>query len=173
MNAFISTTSFISATVDSCRGDSHRARPGDPFEERFGSPLPRDLRTEAAGSSWSEFSATYAPQGGPLRLGGWSRRALPGGYSTFEATIAVGRSITTATATAGGPVGAMTGMLHDLGYRLEILSFHRRDLGDRYATFIRCEAGDHRIWAMGMAEDATESALRAMIAGVNRLHAMD
>ncbi|MGI9208718.1 MAG: 2-isopropylmalate synthase [Rhodococcus sp. (in: high G+C Gram-positive bacteria)] len=183
MNAF---TSFLSSDFDAAfarPSDSRRtalraapacapgsATPLDPFAARYGRPLPLPLRAEAAGMSWPEFLAVYASERGPLRLGDWSATTLPAGRSAFEATIAVGDTIHSASALACGPVAGMTAMLYDLGFGIEIHSFHRHDLGDLHVTFLLCGSGARRTWVMGMGESGVESTLRAMIAGINRIH---
>lgn len=176
MNAFTSSPS-IASEFAARRALSAHAGAGrcataaaacDPFFARFGRPLPRALRAEADGMSWSEFTAAYAPQGGPVRLGGWSDERLAAGRRRYEATIAVGDTIFASAATACGPIAAMTEMLHGLGFQIEILSFHRYDFGDTSITFLLCRSGDETAWVMGAGDDATESSLRAMIAGINR-----
>ncbi|WP_241384406.1 2-isopropylmalate synthase [Rhodococcus sp. CH91] len=141
----------------------------DPFSARHGRALPRGLREEAAGMTWAEFESTYCSQHGPVRLGGWTATALGAGRSAFEATIAVGDTIHTASATTCGPIAAMTAMLYDLGLNIEILSFHRYELGEMSATFLLCRSGDRTAWVMGTGETGNESSLRGMIAGINKL----
>lgn len=126
--------------------------------------------------SWNTFTATYSPNSGPLRLGHWEcidaeRPATRLGPQprSFRATIAVGDRIETATAAASGPVAALTAMLHQRGIAMEMLRFHQWESGDKTATFIRGTNGTHAEWAMGLSEDTTQSALRAVIACVNRL----
>ncbi|MEE2033908.1 2-isopropylmalate synthase [Rhodococcus chondri] len=173
MNAFTSISSPADARFRAYSGCAPASDPAgslDPFAARYGRKLPLALRAEAAGMAWSDFSATYAPQHGPVRLGGWSATALAAGRNCYEATVAVGDTIHTASEIASGPVAGMTAMMHDLGLQLEILSFHRHDLGGTHTTFILCEAGERRAWAMGLGATGTESTLRAMIAGVNRMH---
>ena len=125
------------------------------------------------------FHTTFAPQTGPLRLGSWEctdadRPATQLGPQprNYRATIAVGDRISTSTASAAGPVGALTAMLHDHGVAVEISKFHQTQAGDDVATFIRGSDGLGATWAMGVAEDSTQSALRAIIACANRLHAL-
>jgi hypothetical protein len=141
-----------------------------------GIPLPRGLREDAVAMSWSTFTATYAPNGGPLRLGQWhctdtDRPATRLGPRTFQATLAVGDRIETATATANGPVAALTAMLHDHGVAVEMLRFHQLQSDDTTATFIQGSDGCRAMWAMGCSEDATQSALSAIVACANRLYA--
>jgi hypothetical protein len=140
-----------------------------------GIPLPRGLREDADTMSWSAFIATYAPNAGPLRLGQWhctdtDRPATRLGPREFEATLAVGDRIETATATANGPVAALTAMLHDRGVAVEMLRFHQLRSDDTTATFIQGTDGCQAMWAMGRSEDPTQSALSAVIACANRLY---
>lgn len=151
--------------------------PPEPLSARFGGvPLPSGLREDADTMSWNMFTTTYAPSAGPLRLGYWEcidpeRPATRLGPQAraFRATLGLGDRIETATASATGPVAALTAMLYDLGIAVEMLRFHQLQSGDHTATFIRGSDGDRAEWAMGWADDPTESALRAVIACANRL----
>lgn len=146
------------------------------FGHHFGSALPRGLREQAEEMSWENFAATYGHNTGPLRLGHWActDAQRPAGQlgpqaRNFRAVIADGDRISTSTASAGGPIAALTAMLHERGIVLEILSFHQMRSDDCTATFICGTNGIRGQWAMGCAEDSTESALRAVIACANRL----
>ena len=148
--------------------------PPEPSSIRFdGVPLPRGLREDADTMSWSTFTATYAPNTGPLRLGHWqSAEAAKGPQpQTFRATLALGDRIETATATATGPVAALTAMLHEHGVAVEMLRFHQLQSDDTTATFIQGTDGCRAEWAMGYSQDPTQSALSAVIACANRLYA--
>ncbi len=125
---------------------------------------------------WDMFRRTYAPTSGPLRLGQWActdgeRPATGIGPQPrhYQATLALGDRISTATAAASGPVAALTAMLYDLGIAVEMTSFHQLPVGDGTATFIRGSNGVRDEWAMGLDDDATQSALGAVIACANRL----
>jgi LeuA allosteric (dimerisation) domain len=125
--------------------------------------------------SWSTFTATYAPSAGPLRLGQWhcadsDRPATRLGPREFQATLALGDHIETATATANGPVAALTAMLHEHGVAVEMLRFHQLQSDRTTATFIQGTDGSRAMWAMGCSEDATRSALSAVVACANRLY---
>lgn len=143
---------------------------------RFCAPLPRGLREDAEALTWDAFVARYSPSGGPVRLGTWES-GQAGRPSTrlgpqacmFRATLALGDRIEMATAHATGPLAALTAMLHDRGIGVEVTSFHQLRSGADVATFIRGGDGRRHQWAMGWAEDATQSALRAVIACANRL----
>jgi hypothetical protein len=123
------------------------------------------------------FRDTYAPTTGPLRLGQWectdaacSPTRLGPQARNFQATFAMGDRITTSTAAASGPVGALTAMLYDQGMGVEMLTFHQRQADGATATYVRGTDGRSEQWAAGWAEDATQSALRAVIACANRLY---
>jgi hypothetical protein len=148
------------------------------FAERFGVALPRGLRERADTMSWESFVATYGRNAGPLRLGHWQcadedRAATRLGPQVrdFRAVIALGDRISTVTAAAGGPIAALTAMLHERGITVEILQFHQMRSATCVATFVRGSDGAHDEWAMGWSADPTRSALRAVIACANRLFA--
>jgi hypothetical protein len=148
----------------------------DRFGDHFGAALPRGLREQADAMSWDSFVATYGHTAGPLRLGHWActdaeRPAARLGPQArnFRATIAVGDRISTSTAAASGPIAALTAMLHDRGIAIETLKFHQMRSGGCIATFICGSNGIRAEWAMGWADDPTQSALRAVIACANRL----
>jgi hypothetical protein len=151
--------------------------PSESTTLRFdGIALPRGLREDADTMSWSTFTATYAPSAGPLRLGLWhctdtDRLATRLGTRTFQATLALGDRIETATAAATGPVAALTAMLYDHGVAVEMLRFHQLQSDDTTATFIQGTDGCRAEWAMGCSSDPTQSALSAVIACANRLYA--
>jgi hypothetical protein len=154
------------------------APPESPSVRFDGIPLPRGLREDADTMSWSTFTATYAPSAGPLRLGHWEctdaeRPATRWGPQpqTFRATLALGDRIENATATATGPVAALTAMLYEHGVAVEMLRFHQLRSDDTTATFIQGSDGCRAEWAMGCSEDPTQSALSAVIACANRLYA--
>jgi len=153
--------------------------PAESPSVRFdGIPLPRGIREDADTMSWSTFTATYAASAGPLRLGHWEctdaeRPATRWGPQpqTFRATLALGDRIENATATATGPVAALTAMLYEHGVAVEMLRFHQLRSDDTTATFIQGSDGCRAEWAMGCSEDPTQSALSAVIACANRLYA--
>lgn len=126
--------------------------------------------------TFQEFLDEYASSSGPLRLGQWEctdaqRPATRLGPQArnYQATLAVGDSISTSTAAASGPVAALTEMLYDRGIAVEMTAFHQLPAGEHTATFIRASDGTHSEWAMGLSDDPTQSALRAVIACANRL----
>jgi hypothetical protein len=146
------------------------------FADHMDGPLPRDLREEAAEMSFESFLDQYAPNSGPLRLGNWTctdRQRSAGRLGPqarhYRATLAVGNTISTSSASASGPIAALTAMLHDRGIAVEVINFHQLPAGEQTATFVRGSDGGHAEWAMGIADDPTQSALRAVIACANRL----
>jgi hypothetical protein len=147
-----------------------------PFTDICHAPMPRALREKAAGMTWDGFLAAYGHSAGPLRLGAWectdpqrlSSRLGPG-VRNYQATLAVGDRIGTSCASASGPIAALTAMLYERGIAMEMLNFHQIVMGRDTVTFIRGSDGIRDEWAMAWAEDATQSALRAMVACANRL----
>lgn len=122
--------------------------------------------------SWESFVATYGSAAGPLRLGQWDcsdTERLGTHVRNFRAVIAVGDRISTSSAAAGGPIAALTAMLHERAITFETLRFHQLRSGAITATFIHGSNGIRAEWAMGWSEDPTQSALRAVIACANRL----
>jgi len=149
-----------------------------PFAAHIDAPMPRGLRQEADTMSFEAFHDEYASTSGPLRLGNWectdaarSSTRLGPQARNYQATLAVGDRISTASAAASGPVAALTAMLYDCGVAVEMLKFHQLRANGGIATFIRGTDGANAEWAMGWARDATQSALRAVIACANRLSA--
>jgi hypothetical protein len=148
------------------------------FADRFNAPIPRGLRERTDGMSWDSVVAAYGHSPGPVRLGHWectdtdrpSRRLGPQARN-YQATIAFGDRISTSTAAASGPVAALTAMLHERGVAVEMLKFHQLRCGADTATFVHGSDGAHDEWAIGWSQDATQSALRALIACANRLFA--
>lgn len=125
---------------------------------------------------WEALLAEYAGPMGPVRLGHWE--CIDAGRSVsrmgpqpcrYQATLAVGEASSTSTAAATGPVAALTEMLYERGIAVETTSFHQLPAGDHTATFIQGTDGRRAEWAMGWAQDPTQSALRAVVACANRL----
>jgi hypothetical protein len=138
--------------------------------------MPRGLREEADAMSFETFLDQYAPSTGPLRLGQWDctdaeRPAARLGPQArnYQATLAVGDRISTSSARASGPVAALTEMLYERGIAVEMTAFHQLPAGENTATFVCGSDGGHSEWAMGLADNPTQSALRAVIACANRL----
>ena len=118
--------------------------------------------TAPAGDRFGSATGRATTRIGPAtRLGAQAR--------SFRATLALGDRTETVTAQASGPVAALTAMLHDRGIGVEMTGFHQLRSGDHTATFVRGGDGHRDQWAMGWAQDATESALFAVIACANRL----
>ncbi len=142
------------------------------FCDRFGVSLPRGLREQADAMTWETFVATYGRSTGPLRLGQWECAdavRLGPQARNFQAVIALGDRIGTATAAAGGPIAALTAMLHERGITVEIVGFHQMRSPTGTATFVRGSNGSRAEWAMGLSDDPTQSALRAVVTCANRL----
>ncbi|MEB3983710.1 homocitrate synthase [Mycobacterium sp. 663a-19] len=161
---------------DSTRLSARRSGADAWFRCHFGAALPRGLRDQAEGMPWEDFVATYCHAAGPVRFGHWActDAERPAGRlgpqaRNFRAMIAVGDRIGTSTASASGPIAALTAMLHERGITIETLKFHQLRSGVHTATFVYGSNGIRSEWAMGWAEHPTQSALRAVIACANRL----
>jgi|SRR5690242_4733658 len=146
------------------------------FAASFAAPLPRGVRAAAESACWDDFLAEYAPNYGPLRIGQWTCTdpARPAGRlgpqsRGYQATLAIGDTISTSRAAASGPVAALTAMLYDRGIAVETTSFHQLPTDGRTATFLQGSDGTRSVWAMGLDTDPELSALRAVIACANRL----
>ncbi|MBY4127104.1 2-isopropylmalate synthase [Rhodococcus fascians] len=144
----------------------------DPFHARFGCALPRTMRNEITWyhMSWSNFTDRFSPTSGPLRLGSWTAARATGGKTSFDATFGIADAIITCAATTYGPIEALTSMLYDAGFSIEILSFHQQSIGEETATFVLVQRDGRREWSMAIDSDATLSSIRAVIAGANLLH---
>lgn len=170
-----STTPFITARASHCATPSRSSRTpripaqSDPFALRFGKSLPRELRAEAGTMTWSAFEAAYAPAGGPLQLDGWTEDRISSSRATYSADLNIDHSPHHASAAAAGPISAMTAMLHEAGFPIEVTSFHQQRAGEQTATFILATSGDRQHWAMGMGADCAASALAALICAANLL----
>jgi hypothetical protein len=146
------------------------------FAAYLDGPIPRGLREEADTMSFESFLTEYAPNSGPVRLRNWTctdgpcpATRLGPQARNFQATLAVGNTISTSSAAAPGPIAALTAMLHDRGILVEMVNFHQVPAGEQTATFIRGSDGAHAEWAMAVDDDPTQSALSAVIACANRL----
>lgn len=170
-------STFTSDTVTSDTVTSETVTPDLGFDLSQAT-LPRGLREKATNMSWDGFLAAYGHSAGPLELRHWEcadsrSRCLGPQTRTYQATFMVGGHPSSASASASGPIAAMTAMLHDRGYALEMLNFHQVQMGRDTVTFIRGTDGVRDDWAMSWAEDPTQSALRAVVACVNRLASAD
>jgi hypothetical protein len=143
----------------------------DPFSARYGARLPRDLRTQAAGMTWTDFEAAYVSGPHLVELAAWASHRLGATSIVFDATIVCRGASYSRTTTSSGPIAALTGILYDFGINVEILALHQQLVEGRVATFIHAERNGRRHWAMAIAPGATESSLRAVIAAANFLAA--
>ncbi|MBI3223645.1 MAG: homocitrate synthase [Mycolicibacterium cosmeticum] len=120
---------------------------GPRFADFFDIPLPRGLRELAGDMSWDDVAATFSSTG-PLSLDEQTAASL---------------------AAAPGPLAALTALLYEQGFAVEMLNFHQLRAGGQTATFIRGTDGVRTEWAIGWSESPTQSALRAFTACANRL----
>ncbi|QDQ98598.1 alpha-isopropylmalate synthase regulatory domain-containing protein [Tomitella fengzijianii] len=143
--------------------------PADPFSARFGRPLPKGMRDAAAHMDWETFLAAFRPADGPLVLNDFTARRTGSAHRTITARVRVDGENRTLEATGVGTISAMTAIVYQAGYPLEINSFHQQRAGTRIATFLECSRGYQRRWAMGIGETTAESIVDAFIAAANRV----
>ncbi|WP_072807141.1 hypothetical protein [Rhodococcoides yunnanense] len=141
------------------------------LEDSFADLLPRELRSQALGMSWTAFTRRFGAASGPIRLGSWDFSAARAGRTTFDATFGIGTSIHSATATTYGPIDALTSMLYDAGFHIEITSFHQQQMpAVGTTTFVLAEFDGTREWAMASGSTSAESSIKAIIGAANMLH---
>ena len=101
---------------------------------RFGAAVIASVAITAAAA----IAVIAGPRKADVAVGGLSLDApLPAGPPPTGATLVIGDRIEIATATATGPVAALTAMLHDHGVAVEMLRFHQLQSDDTTATFIQ------------------------------------
>ncbi len=118
--------------------------------------------------SMPDFAETFAPKGA-LRLGSWSMQPSRDDMVHCQATIAFDDRIMSMQASAAGPIGAMTSMLHDLGAPLQIITLHQRETDGLITTFLLCEHDNEQFWVYGDGTTSDQASVNAMIADANRL----
>ncbi len=171
-----STTMTFSGKRPSATGTGTRTFTEDPFRARFGHRLPRGLRQEVRGMDWRTFMATYSPTSGPLALREFTSVKGLAGRSTFRAAVTTDRGTDAertrySEVTAMGPVSAVTNLMADAGFRVEILEFHQFEIYEATATFLYACHNNSRVWAMGFGTTPEASVMTAMTCAANRLHA--
>lgn len=143
----------------------------DPFRARFGHRLPTGMRQEARGMDWKTFTATYAPT--TIRVDQLHTEKLRAGRKHFELTMSgLSRdgSATCVSITSMGASSAMTQILADHGYNVEILEFHQYKIFEATVTFIYTMHHSQRVWAIGFGADADLSIANALCAAATRLY---
>lgn len=171
-----STTMTYSGKRPSAKAEAtSRTFTEDPFRARFGHRLPRGLRQEARGMDWRTFMTTYSPTGGSLAIREFTSTKGLAGRSTFRATITTNRGTDAERTdfrevTAMGPVSAVTNLMADSGYRIEILEFHQFEIFEATATFLYATHNNSSVWAMGFGTTPEAATMTAMTCAANRLH---
>lgn len=146
----------------------------DPFAARFGISMPKPLRAQTTGLTWPEFLDRYCPSAGPIGLRSWTQSGpAVAGTRPYEATLSFGTDIRTIRLHAAGPIAALSAVLYDAGFGVEVLAFHQQRTAEGTATFVYCEHEGRRHWGVSISTDATDSALRAIIAATNILSRSD
>ncbi len=143
----------------------------DPFRARFGQRLPMGMRQEARGMEWKNFIRTYAP--GTIRVEAMRSERKSLGKHEFSIAMTGLRADgqgTRVTITAMGASSAMTEILADHGYRVEMLEFHQFSIFEATVTFIYTVHKSKRVWAVGFGADRDLSIANALCNAASRLH---
>lgn len=151
----------------------------DPFQLRYDTPrrLPRELREEAMGMTWSLFTATYAPTP-TVKFSDITATHENWCYTTYAADVTrTSKTFPPQTehreATASGPAHAFSAMLAEEGRYVEILEFHQFELFEAKFTAIKVA---HQIderntaWAVGFGTTSEISIASAMASGAQRIY---
>lgn len=151
----------------------------DPFQIRFDTSrrLPRELRNEAMGMSWSLFTATYAPTA-TVRISDIESAPANWCYNSYRAEVTTTSKTEPPTTThrevtASGPAHAFAAMLAEEGRYVEILEFHQFELFE--ATFTAMKVAHHidarrTAWAIGFGATSETSIAAAMSSGAQRIY---
>lgn len=143
----------------------------DPFRARFGQRLPVGMRQEARGMEWKNFIATYAP--GNIRVERMRTQRLSAGRYAFDLLIGGLRADGAATRveiTAMGAHSAMSEILADHGFAVEVSEFHQYKIFEATVTFIYTTHKSKRVWAVGFGADRDLSIANALCSAAARLH---
>lgn len=178
-SAEFTTTATQQAPSQQASAQQTQITERDPFQIRFDSErrLPRELREEAMGMSWSLFSATYAPMP-TVKISGIESRREHWCYTTYSADLTC-TSKTSAPqtthheVTASGPAHAFSAMLAEEGRHVEILEFHQFQLHEATFTAIKVahQINERRTaWAVGFGATSESSIAAAMASGAQRIY---
>ncbi len=153
------------------RRQRNRTYLDDPFRARFGKALPRGMREEARGLAWKEFRARYSPDA--IRVERMRAERLAAGRHDFRFALSGLRADgegTRARIVSMGACSAITQVLADHGYRVEILEFHQYEIFEATVTFIYTVHKTKRAWAMGFGASRDQSIANAVCSAATRLH---
>lgn len=143
----------------------------DPFRARFGQRLPTGMRQEARGMEWKSFISTYAPTS--IRVEQMKSERLRAGRHQFEIAmtgLAAEAQGTRVSITAMGASSAMTEVLADHGFNVEVGEFHQYKIFEATVTFIYASYKSKSVWAVGFGADRDLSIANALCSAASRLH---
>lgn len=143
----------------------------DPFRARFGQRLPSGMRQEARGMEWKQFIATYAPS--DIRVESLRSQRLRAGRYRYDMRIIGLRGSgdnTQVSITSMGATSAMTHILADNGFNVEILAFHQYKIFEATVTFIYTTHTSKRMWAVGFGASRDHSIANALCSAAVRLY---
>lgn len=143
----------------------------DPFRARFGQRLPAGMRQEARGMDWKTFISTYGA--GQIRVEHLRSQRRSLGRHDYTLAISGMRPDgqgTRVDITAMGASSAMSEVLADHGYPVEILEFHQYSIFEATVTFIFTTHKSKRVWAVGFGSNRDLSIANALCNAASRLH---
>ena len=143
----------------------------DPFRARFGQRLPLGMRTEAKNMEWKTFISTYAPS--TIRAESLRSTRLRGGMREYQASfsgLTGADQGTRAQIRAMGATRAVTEILADHGYSVEILELHQFKIFEATATFLYTCRGTKKAWAVGFGAHSDLSIANALCAAATNLY---
>lgn len=143
----------------------------DPFRSRFGYRMPKGMRQEARGMDWKTFTRTYCPS--DIRVESFHAQRLSAGRHQYEigmTGLRADRLGTRVSITAMGPSAAMSEILADHGFAVEIREFHQYDIFEAAATFLYAIHKSKRVWAVGFGASRELSTANALASAATRLH---
>lgn len=88
--------------------------------------------------TWKDFTDHYTGDG-HIRLDAFHTSPARGDMIDCRATLVVDDDLLSLHATATGPVGAMTSILHDIGAPVAIVELRQRRTDNAFATYLLCE----------------------------------
>lgn len=176
---FTSETPETPAPHQTTQQDTQQHEALDPFQLRYETSrrLPRELREEAMGMSWSLFTATYAPTP-TVKFSDITATRENWCYTTYAADVTrTSKTYPPQTehreVTASGPAHAFAAMLAEEDRYVEILEFHQFEIFEAKFTAIKVA---HQInerntaWAVGFGTTSEISIASAMASGAQRIY---
>lgn len=123
--------------------------------------------------SWDQFTRATLPKADTatdiVRLGTWTITPHQQDLVECRATVSYANRSMSLSATASGPVGAMTSILYEIGAPMQIMRSHQRNQDGRITARLLCESNYRQFWASGGGATCDEANVNALVAGANEL----